>query len=172
MTKLVLVLATVACSVGLGACNRESSSPNPNLTAPPVTNTAIMTDKRVYTPTVTSTYADFNVTATYVNRQATPIYVVTCGDNLPFHSLQKYDGETWRGVDEAVGYGCTSELQLNEVAPGGEFTKAFRVLISLPYNVPGFYRLNWHSVVAQPDINAAPIAEDERVSNTIKIELP
>lgn len=168
--KISLIIITLALVLLLNSCGSGSEVQNTPNAPPPTTETYINTDSTLYTPTVTAQTADFNLTATYVNRQQNPIYVGICGDDLPFHSLQKYTSDGWRDVREAVGYGCASELQLNELAPQEELTKSFYVSFDMPYELPGFYRLQWTSVFSEADINAVPISPEQRVSNYFEIK--
>lgn len=164
------IMASLALVLVLGACGSGDGVQNTSGAPPPSTETYITTDSNLYTPIVAAQNAGFNLTATFTNRQQTPVYVATCGSDLPFHVLQKYINNVWRDVREAVGYGCASELQFNGLALQEKLTKNFYISFDMPYELPGFYRLQWTSVFSGADVNAAPVDEGQRVSNYFEIK--
>lgn len=170
MKTLIGVTAALVLTLTLNACGSGNSVQNTPDVPPPMVEAYLTTDSASYTPSVTAQTADFTLTATFVNRRENPIYVATCGNDLPLHVLQKYIDGKWRDVSETVEYGCASELQLNEIASQGELAKTFRIFFDMPYDLPGFYRLQWTSVFSEADVNALPVGIEQRVSSSFEIK--
>lgn len=170
MKILFSVVTTSALVLMLSACDLEDESRPVSSTPPQISEPYLITDSSLYTPNVTGQIADFDLTATFTNLQENPIYVATCGADLPFHVWQKYIDGSWQVVNEVLEYACASELQLNELAPQETLTKNFRVYFEMPYELTGFYRLQWTSVFPEANINAKPVSEGQRVSNYFEIK--
>lgn len=168
MKKRLLQAAFYILILGLNSCDTGNTT-SENSVTPPTSNAFIQTDKEIYTPVITPSTAYFDLEATYKNKQDKAIYVATCGDDLPLHKWEKYNGKTWEKTDAIVEYGCASELKSDEIVPGGKFVKEFYVSFDLPYDVEGFYRLNWLGVTENSDVN---LSENYRISNAFEVKLP
>lgn len=155
--------------VFLSACGNGGDTSDAN--RPPAQPDAyISTDSGVYTAVVSGQTANFQLAATYTNRGDTPVYVVVCGEDLPFHKWQKYIDGRWQNIEAIVGYSCASELNPLEITSQETLTKQFIVSFDLPYELKGFYRLVWESVTGESNVEATPIAEEQRVSNFFEIQ--
>lgn len=155
--------------VVLGACRQGAEH------APPSDQTApIQTDQTAYTLEVSEPYAQFSMTATYLNRTKTPIYIETCGPSYPFNfSFENFSGERWETTQELATPGCASALFPHEVRPGGQFTQTFENLVfDLVPNLKGTYRIVWGNVKARPGESSPLLPKAERVSNAFVLEAP
>lgn len=150
----------------LAACTRENAQGFP---PDDVADPYISTDATVYASRVEGSDAVFEVTAKFTNRGQIPLYVATCGDDLPLHAWLKRTDEQWQEVEDIVGYACASELKFHMLTPGETFVTSFRAIALLSYEIAGFYKLGWVTVYAEPDPYAKPVPISQRTSNVFEV---